>query len=147
MTNFLNYLHIRMTPSEFIRAAGAAGAAILTYIFGGADNWLIGLLVLVIADYISGVIAAYIKHELNSRRGFAGILKKILMFCVVAVANIIDSATGAGGVLRSLSIGFLMANEAISVLENCGRCGVPLPKKLVVVLEQLRDSDKDNENV
>ena len=137
MTHFLNYLHIRMTPSEFLRAACSAGAAILTYIFGGADNWLIGLVVLVIADYVSGVIAAYIRHELNSKRGFAGILKKVLLFCVVAVANIVDTATGAGGVLRSLSIGFLMANEGISVLENAARCGVPLPKRLIKALEQL----------
>lgn len=147
MTHFLNYLHIRMTPSEFLRAACSAGAAILTYIFGGADNWLIGLVVLVVADYISGIIAAYIRHEINSKRGLAGILKKVLMFYVVAVANVIDNATGAGGVLRSLSIGFLMANEAISVLENCGRCGVPLPKKLVMVLEQLRDNDNENKNI
>ena len=142
MTQFLSYLHIRMTPSEFIRAAGAAGAAILTYIFGGADNWLIGLVVLVVADYISGVIAAYIRHELNSKRGFAGILKKVLLFCVVAVANILDNATNAGGVLRSLSIGFLMANEGISVLENAARCGIPLPQRLIKALEQLRGEEQ-----
>ena len=135
-----------MTPAEFIRAVCAGTAALLTYIFGGADNWLIGLGILVVADYISGVIAAYIRNELNSKRGFAGILKKVLLFCVVAVANIVDTATDAGGVLRSLSIGFLMANEGISVLENAARCGVRLPERLLKALEQLRgpvDNDDD----
>lgn len=144
MTQFLDYIHVRMSPMEFIRAACAGGAALLTYIFGGADNWLIGLFVMVVADYISGVIAAYIHKELNSKRGFAGILKKVLLFCVVAVANIIDNATNAGGVLRSLSIGFIMANEGISVLENAGRCGVRLPKKLMAALEQLRGEDHND---
>ena len=143
MADFLSYIHVRMTAADFIRAVCAGGAAILTYIFGGADNWLIGLVVLVVADYVSGVIAAYIHKELNSKRGFAGILKKVLLFCVVAVANIVDNATGAGGVLRSLSIGFLMANEGISVLENAARCGVRMPERLIKALEQLRGENKE----
>ena len=138
-------MHIRLSGMDFLRLIGAGIAAAFTYVFGGADNWLVGLAVLVVADYISGVIAAYIKKELNSKRGFAGILKKVLLFCVVAVANIIDNATNAGGVLRSLSIGFLMANEGISVLENSARCGVRLPGRLIKALEQLRGEEhKDN---
>lgn len=146
MTDFLNYLHIRLSGMDFLRLIAAGIAAAFTYIFGGADNWLTGLVVLVVADYISGVIAAYIKKELNSKRGFAGILKKVLLFCVVAVANIIDNATSAGGVLRSLSIGFLMANEGISVLENSARCGVRLPQRLIKALEQLRGEEHKNDN-
>lgn len=96
------------------------------------------------ADYISGVIAAYIRNELNSKRGLAGILKKVLLFCVVAVANIIDTSTNAGGVLRSLAIGFIMANEGISVLENAARCGVRFPQRLMNALEQLRGEDEYN---
>ena len=145
MTDFLNYIHVRMTAADFLRAVCAGAAALMTYIFGGADNWLLGLAVLVIADYVSGVIAAFIKNELNSKRGLAGILKKVLLFCVVAVANIIDNATDAGGVLRSAAIGFLMANEGVSVLENSARCGVKLPKKLMAALEQLCE-DNDNES-
>ena len=143
MTELLTYLHIRMSAGDFLRLIGAGVAAVFTYIFGGADSWLIGLAVLVVTDYISGVIAAYIHNELDSRRGLAGILKKTLMFCVVAVANVVDDATGAGGVLRSLTIGFLLANEGISVLENSARCGVPLPKRLLRALEQLRGDEKE----
>ena len=138
MTEFLHYAHIRMSVPEFLRIIFAGIAAVLTYAFGGADGWLLGLIVLVVTDYVSGVIAAYLNNELNSKRGFAGILKKLLLFCLVAVANIIDERTGADGVLRSAAIGFIMANEGLSVLENAGRCGVKLPKRLMAALEQLR---------
>lgn len=143
MTEFLQYAHIRMSGIDLLRLIGAGIAAAFTYAFGGADNWLLGLTVLVIADYISGVISACINHTLNSKRGFAGILKKILLFCVVAVANIVDNATNAGGVLRSAAIGFLMANEGISVLENAARCGIRMPKRLLRALEQLRGEDDE----
>ena len=143
MTHFLNYIHIRMTPSEFFRAFCAGIAAAFAYFFGGADKLLISLAALVLLDYLSGVGAAIINKELNSKRGLAGIIKKTLLFCVVAVANIVDTATDAGGVLRSLTIGFLAANEGISVLENTARCGIPWPKKLMAALEQLRGDDKD----
>ncbi|MBO5969528.1 MAG: phage holin family protein [Clostridia bacterium] len=135
---------------DIVRWLGASLAACATYIFGGADKWLLGLLIVVIIDYFSGVIAAALAHELSSKKGFAGILKKVLIFCIVAVAHIVDTATDAGGVLRALTIGFLLANECISVLENAGRCGVPLPQKLLTVLEQLRadaqHSDEDKTN-
>lgn len=136
--------YMKLSFSDLIRWLGAGLAAAATYLFGGADKWLLGLLAVVMLDYLSGVIAAVITREVNSRRGFAGILKKTLLFCVVAVSHIVDSATGAGGVFRALTIGFLLANESISVLENCGRCGIPLPKKLLDILEQLR-SDGGND--
>lgn len=136
----LHYLFSKIDAGKIFRGFMSGFAAALTYAFGGADKWLIGLIVIMIADYISGVIAAIIKHELSSRKGLAGILKKMLILCVVAVAHIVDEATGANGVLRALTIGFLMANEGISVLENCAKCGVSMPKKLLIVLEQLRDS-------
>ena len=72
---------------------------------------------------------------------FASILKKLLILCIMAVAHIVDS-----GVLRALTVGFLLANECISVLENASRCGIPFPKKLIAVLEQLRDSKADGGN-
>lgn len=142
----MRYLtYMRISFADLCRWVVAGGAAVLTYFFGGADVWLVSLFGIVILDYISGVTAAALKHELSSKRGMAGILKKVLLFCVVGVSHLIDTATGAGGVLRALTIGFLLANEGISVLENAGRCGIPLPKKLLVVLEQLRDDGSDKE--
>lgn len=98
---------------------------------------------MVIIDYISGVAAAWVAGDVSSSKGLIGIIKKVMYFFIVAVAHVIDVATNAGGVLRNLTIGFLLANEGISILENCGRCGVPLPQKLVDVLEQLRDKSDD----
>lgn len=129
---------IRDNLGIIFRWIGAGAGAVITYVFGGADSWLIAMLVLVIIDYISGVIAAAIRRELSSKKGFDGILKKVLLFCVVAVAHIIDQATSAGGVLRNLVIGSLIANEGISILENCAKAGVPFPEKLLTVLEQLK---------
>ena len=138
-------MNLHTSYHNLIRSAGAGIAAIVTYVWGGADSWMIGLFIVVVADYISGVIAAIIAHELNSKRGAAGILKKVLLFCIVAVATAIDNATGADGVVRSLTIGFLLANEGISVLENCAKCGIKMPKKLVSVLEQLRGDDDEKD--
>ena len=139
------FAYMKISAADLIRWIGAGLATVVTYLFGGADRWLFGLLAVVILDYISGLIAAGIRREVNSRKGFAGILKKVLMFCVVGVASIVDKATGAGGVLRSLTIGFLLANESISVLENCGRCGIPLPKRLLEILEQLKNIGNDSD--
>ena len=120
------------------RGIGAAIAALATFLWGHPDSWLLALIALVTLDYITGIVAAVLEKKLSSRAGFHGILKKLLLFVVVAVAHIIDTATGLGGVLRSAVIGFLAANEGISILENSARCGLPVPKKLLEILEQLR---------
>ncbi len=116
-------------------------AALAAFLWGAADQWLYALLALIVLDYLTGVIAAVISKELSSRVGFNGILKKLLFLVVVAVAHIIDTTVGAGGTVRAMAIGFLIANEGISILENCGRCGLPIPQKLLDLLEQLKNKD------
>ena len=120
------------------RYVGAVIAALATFLWGSPDAWLKALVALVVLDYVTGVVAAVLEKKLSSKAGFHGILKKLLLFVVVAVAHIIDTATGLGGVLRSAVIGFLAANEGISILENSARCGIPVSKKLLEILEQLR---------
>lgn len=124
-----------------VKTISAGLASIATFLFGAPDIWLKFLLTMVIADYISGLAAAYINNDLNSKVGFMGILKKFMYFFVVAVAHCIDVVTGAGGVLQNLTIGFLMANEGISILENCAKCGIPIPQKLLKALAQMKDED------
>ena len=93
-------------------------------------------------DYISGVIAAAVEKKLSSAVGAKGIAKKIFMLLIVAVANIVDvNAIGEGHVLRTVTTLFYIANECISLIENAGRIGVPVPKKLLDVLEQLKNKD------
>lgn len=126
---------------KIIKILFAGVASIATFLFGQADGWLMTLLAFVVIDYASGVVSASIHHELSSRVGFQGILKKVMYFFVVAVAHCIDAATGAGGVLRSLTVGFLIANEGISILENCAKCGIPIPDKLIKALAQIKGED------
>lgn len=128
---------------KFARLAGAGLASICTFLFGAPDIWLLTLLAFIVIDYISGVIAAYIHHELSSQVGFIGILKKAMYFFVVAIAHCVDVATGAGGVLQGIAVGLLISNEGISILENCAECGIPIPEKLIRALEQIRGDEQE----
>ena len=130
-----------MDWDKVVKTISAGLVSIATFLFGSPDVWLKMLLLMVIVDYISGVVAAWMAGKLNSKIGFLGILKKVMYFFVVVVAHCIDAVTGADGVMRNLTIGFLIANEGISILENTARCGVPWPQKLKDVLEQLRENN------
>ncbi len=131
---------------KFARISGAGIASICTFLFGAPDIWLLTLLAFIVIDYISGVIAAYIAHELSSRVGFIGILKKMMYFFVVAVAHCADVATGAGGVLQGIAIGVMISNEGISILENCARCGIHIPERLMNALAQIRGKNDSMNN-
>lgn len=130
-----------MNLSYVINTMGAIASGILACLFGAPDAWMIGLVVLVIIDYVTGLMKAYIAGELSSKVGFKGILKKLMYFAIVAVAVIIDTLTGAEGVLRVACMGFLIANEGVSILENCAAAGLPVPQALVKVLAKLKDAD------
>lgn len=123
---------------------GIAGlSALLTYLFGGFDMILTVLLAFVVIDYITGVVGAFCNHNLSSEVGFKGIAKKFLILCIVAVAHLVGQATGIAEI-RSFVIGFYIANEGISILENAGKMGIPFPKRLFKALEQLKGEDDDN---
>ncbi len=124
-----------------IKTTTAIGASAITYFFGGADMWLRALVTVIVIDYIMGLSRAYIQAELSSKIGFKGIVKKISYFALVAVAVIADSITGAGEVVRTAVIGFLIANEALSILENYSAItGQKAPGILANVLNKLKDN-------
>ncbi len=124
-----------------IKTITAAGAAAITYFFGGADVWLIALVTVIVIDYATGLARAYIQAELSSKIGFKGIVKKLTYFALVAVAVIVDNITGAGELLRTAVIGFLIANEALSILENYAIVtGQKAPGILINVLNKLKDA-------
>lgn len=129
------------------KAIMAALSAFISYFFGGADVWLIALVTVIVMDYVTGLAKAYVLGELCSRIGLKGIVKKLMYFAVVAVAVIADTITGAGGVLRAAVIGFLIANEALSILENyAAATSNQVPKVLVYILKRLKDEgDKEAE--
>ena len=120
----------------------AGVCTILSFLFGDMEGMMIALIALIILDYISGVIAAAVEKRLSSEVGAKGIAKKIFMLLIVALANIVDiNVIGDGHVLKTVTVVFYICNECISLIENAGRIGVPVPKKLLDVLEQLRDKD------
>lgn len=130
-----------MTKFDFKLALGEAGA-IIGFFIGGADGLIKALIVFAIVDYITGVAAAAIEHKLNSEIGFKGITKKLLLFCIVGVAHVLDLyVLGTGAVCRSAVVLFYIANEGLSIIENVARCGLPIPEKLKIILEQLKEDN------
>ncbi len=130
----------------------AAVGGWLGYFLGGCDGLLIALVVFAVVDYITGVMCAVADKELSSEVGFKGICRKVLIFILVGIANILDvQVIGTGSILRTAVIFFYLSNEGVSLLENAGHLGLPIPEKLKLVLEQLHDraetenSDKEDE--
>ena len=112
----------------------------LGYFLGGCDGLLYALIASVVIDYITGVMCAIINKQLSSEVGFKGIFRKVLIFLLVGIANIIDvQVIGTGAVLRTAVIFFYISNEGVSLLENAGHLGLPIPEKIKTVLEQLHD--------
>ena len=117
------------------------------YFIGGCDGPLITLLFFVICDYITGILCAISDKKLSSHVGFKGICRKVIIFMLVGIAHMIDvNVIATGSILRTAVIFFYLSNEGVSLLENAGHLGLPIPEKLKVVLEQLHDrAEKDGE--
>jgi toxin secretion/phage lysis holin len=116
----------------------SVGGALASYLFGGWSALLEILLAFVAIDYITGVIAAGIEGKLNSSIGWKGIAKKVGIFVIVAVANLVDRALGDAHIFRDATIFFYLANELLSIIENTGRIGLPVPdaiQKAVAILK------------
>ena len=122
----------------FAALGGALGA-----VFGGWDGFLYALIVFVVIDYLTGVMVAVLNQKLSSSVGFHGIVKKVVIFFLVAVGHVIDSyVIQNGSVIRTAVIFFYLSNEGISILENVSLLGLPVPQKLKDVLEQLKDHEE-----
>ena len=113
------------------------------YVFGGWDVALISLLIAIFIDYITGVLSAIYNKKLSSRTGLKGILKKVGYLCVVALSVVIDNITNETGIIRNLVIYFFVANDGISILENMSEMDIPLPKKLIEILDQIRKENDE----
>jgi toxin secretion/phage lysis holin len=119
----------------------------LGYFLGGCDGLLLALVLFAVADYITGVMCAVADKKLSSEVGFKGICRRVIIFMLVGVAHVIDvNVIATGSVLRTAVIFFYLSNEGVSLLENAGHLGLPIPEKLKIVLEQLHDrSEKSDE--
>jgi len=129
-----------------IQLVFAAVGGWLGYFLGGCDGLLIALVIFVTCDYLTGIMCAIADKKLSSEVGFKGICRKVLIFLLVGIGNVIDvQVLGHPGVLRTAIIFFYLSNEGISILENAALLGLPVPKKVRDVLKQLKDDSETKE--
>ena len=143
-----------MTKTIFSSIIGVLGA-VCGFLFGELNGLLIAVLVLIGVDYITGLAAAAVNKELDSKVGWKGIIKKACMLLILAVAHILDVyVLGVANIdtnhaaIMTLVEFLYIGNEGLSILENAGKLGVTLPKPLYKVLVQLKDignGDKDEQ--
>ena len=120
-------------------------ATFFTYLFGSWDLALQVLIVFMILDYGTGVLYAYLTNQLNSEVGFKGLVKKCMILVVLIIGVMLDRIVGNGTwVFRTLVAYFYIANEGISLLENVGNIGIPIPNKIRNALEQLNKDDEES---
>lgn len=137
--NFFNMIRGWIPTGTEVQIGSITSAigAVLTYFIGWNDA-LEALLTLMVIDYATGLLAAYIcpTLKLNSQRGFRGICKKIMIILLIVLAHELEKATGVPAV-QSIVVWFFIGNEGLSILENSAKAGVPVPAKLRETLEQL----------
>lgn len=123
-----------------VQAVFAVLGGWLGWFLGGCDGLIYALVAFVVIDYITGVMCAISDKTLSSTVGFRGICRKVLIFLLVGIANILDTnVIGTGSVLRTAAIFFYISNEGVSLLENAAHLGLPVPGAVKDVLEQLHN--------
>lgn len=136
-----------MKLDEIFNLSVATVATVVTWLIGAWDTALIVLVLFMALDYITGVIRAYINKNLSSSVGLIGIARKSLIFIVLIVSVLLDRLLNSETwVFRTLVAYFYIANEGISLLENCVGLGLPIPERLKDALEQLKEGNKKDIN-
>lgn len=129
-----------------IQIAFSAIGGFIGWLLGGFDGFLYALIAFAVIDYITGVMCAISDKRLSSEVGFKGICRKVLIFVLVGIGNLVDVyVLGEAGVLRTAVIFFYLSNEGVSLLENSAHLGLPIPQKLKSVLEQLHNRNEKEE--
>jgi toxin secretion/phage lysis holin len=125
--------------SDFIKWILGCLIGLGAFLFGDCKGIFIVLIAFICLDYITGVMSAIANKKLSSEIGAKGIVKKIFMLAIVAIGNLIDIyVIGNGAIIRNIVIIFYISNECISIVENAGKLGVPVPKKMLDILAQLK---------
>lgn len=125
----------------FINEVSSILLTFVVYYLGGFDIALKCLLIIIIIDYITGILSAIYNKKVSSKIGFKGLIKKFSYICIVGLSVVLDRILGNTGTIRNLVIYFFIANDGISILENVAEMNIPLPKKLIEVLEQLKSKE------
>lgn len=130
---------------NFIQAVFATIGGYIGYFLGGVDGFMYALITFVVIDYVTGLMVAVLERKLSSEVGFRGIFKKVLIFVMVGIGNIVDvHLIKNGSAIRTAVIFFYVSNEGISIIENSAKVGLPIPQKLKDILEQLNKEEKSN---
>ncbi len=128
---------------KYLQSLSAAVCGVCGFLWGIPDSLLYALIAFMVLDYLTGIASAWLRCELSSGVGFVGIAKKVYIMALVAVGHILDvHVLGGGSVCRSAVMGFYIANEGLSILENAGSIGLPLPKMLAKALAQLKNKEE-----
>ena len=128
---------------DIFRYIVAIGGSLVTYLLGGWSALIKILVAFVVIDYVTGVLAAAISGKLNSNIGLKGIAKKVFIFVIVACGHLVDNAMGSQDIVRDAAIYFYIANELLSILENAGEIGLPVPDMLKNAIERLKGKEQD----
>ena len=134
-----------------IKTAFAAIGGAIAALLGGFDGLLKALTIFTVIDYVTGVFNAIVQKRLSSQIGYKGIIRKVVMFLIIAMADMIDRyllnlSVGGGEIIRDFVICFFLANEGLSIMENAALIGLPIPKTLKDLLLQLKDRESKNKN-
>ena len=132
-----------MEFKNIVKYIVAIGSSLVTYLFGGWPALIQILVAFVVIDYVTGVLAAAINGKLNSNIGLKGIAKKVFIFVIVACGHLVDGAMGTQDIVRDAAIYFYIANELLSILENAGEIGLPVPDILKNAMERLKEKEQD----
>lgn len=127
-----------------INIMGSTILSILSCLLGEIDSAIIVLLIAIVIDYVTGICKAIYFKKVNSIIGLKGIIKKVGYLLIVALSVVLDKILGDTSTIRTLVIYFFVANEGISILENWGAMGLPLPKIIFNVLEQLKTKGEND---
>lgn len=132
--------------TNFDTLVGVCGG-IVTYLLGGWDIAMITLAVFMVLDYITGMIASWITKKWNSETGAIGLVKKCTIILLIVLGVFLDRLMGDTYIFRNVIAMFYIANEGLSVIENCGHIGLPIPKRLLNAFEQLREDNDTNNTI
>ncbi|ART77727.1 holin [Sutcliffiella horikoshii] len=111
--------------------------SMVSFLYGGFSSLLLFLIIFVVVDYLTGIMAAYVEKRLSSRVGFKGIAQKVFIFALVSIAHVLDIILGAN-LIKDVTILFYLVNEFISIMENASRIGVPIPNILKKVIDAIK---------
>lgn len=131
---------------NFIKFIAGIGGGLASYLWGGWSVLLQVLVIFIILDYVIGVLVAAYLGQLNSKVGFRGIAKKVMILLLVAVAHSVDVVLGDNHFIRDAVIFFYIANELLSILETVGRTNLPIPSVLKRAVETLNNKSGDDKN-